>query len=77
MYKRVNIEDVSNETMKEDLIDLAINIAIHNDDFICSECIRTLEKILNLISLYTPDDEEYREIVEEVQEITGQNFYLI
>lgn len=60
----------------DDMVDvigkLIINIALSNDDFICTECLHTANKLYRLMQKYAREDDADR-IREEFQKITGRD----
>lgn len=63
---------------KDELIDFrqtlewtAISIANENADFICSQCLKTLKKLLDTISLFMKEDKDFEDLCDEIYEICG------
>ena len=60
----------------DDIVDvigkLIISIAHGNDDFICTECLYTANKLYRLMQKYAREDDADR-IREEFQKITGRD----
>lgn len=74
MENRVYYKDLCEEELidfRQTLEYTAISIANNNDDFICEECLRTLRMILDTISLFMKDDNDFEELLDEIYEICG------
>lgn len=60
----------------DDMVDiigkLIISIARSNDEFICTECLRTTHELYQIMRKYAREDDADR-IYEEFKEITGRN----
>lgn len=60
----------------DDMVDiigkLIISIAYSNDDFICTECLRTAYKLYQIMRKYAREDDANR-IYEEFKKITGRD----
>ena len=58
------------ENVVEEIANICISIAWNNDEFVCTECLRTLEKLKMILGCL--DDEVYKETVEEVNGILNK-----
>ena len=60
----------------DDMVDsvgkFIISIALSNDDFICTECLYTANKLYQIMQKYAREDDADR-IREEFKKITGRN----
>ena len=60
----------------DDMIDtigkLIISIAHSNDDFVCTECLYTAQKLYQIMQKYTREEDADR-IRDEFKEITGRD----
>lgn len=54
----------------EDLKETILEIAWNNNDFICSECINTIHKLLGILTMLT--DDENTEFAQEIYSIIGE-----
>ena len=67
----MNYKDLSQAEFEDNIIneiaDLCINIAWANTNFVCDECMRTLEKLKVILGCL--DDEIYEETINEVDNI--------
>lgn len=70
-YKDLSSSELDN--VRDNLIDKTLTLAYHNSDFVCDDCIETIEHNLNLISLLTKDDQTYEEIEQEIRCILKGN----
>lgn len=68
MYNNFNEEQL---TAIEDLKDTILTLAYNNpkDDFICTECIRTIHKLLSILTQLTENTN--KDFANEIYEIIG------
>jgi len=69
MDKKFELNDLQKEAV-EMLKDTIINIAYENEDFYCSTCLDTIDRLLEILSSFTNDN--HRDLQEEVYNIIGK-----
>lgn len=71
----MNYKDFTPEEIRENIIepiaDLMISLAHANSDFICTECLSTLDKLESI--LWCLDSEVGKDTITEVNEIMGES----
>lgn len=60
------------DDMVDTIAKIITGIARSNDDFICTECLNTANKLYQLMRKYAREEDAER-IYEEFREITGRN----
>lgn len=69
MSNRVQYTDLSEEEVIENIVhplmDAAISLAYQNSDFVCENCLRTINTYKDIVSMFVEDDAEYEEFEDE------------
>lgn len=76
MSDRVHYTDLSESEIIENIVhplmDAAISLAYRNSDFVCEDCLRTINTYKDIISMFTEDDDEYEEFEKEINSILSK-----
>ncbi len=73
MSNRVQYTDLSEaeviENIVHPLMDAAISLSYQNSDFVCENCLRTINTYKDIVSMFVEDDAEYEEFENEINSI--------